>query len=95
MLGFLFGDRSQQQRSSVSGAFFRGLSLRRNSRFPGNRDGFDRDAVRLALERRPEAKDSPLARPFGRQIGEASNAHAVWERAVDSGFDEVGSEEGK
>ncbi len=49
----------------------------------------------MALERRPEAKDSPLARPFGRQIGEASNAHAVWERAVDSGFDEVGSEEGK
>jgi hypothetical protein len=45
--------------------------------------------------RRPEAKDSPLARPFGGQVGEANNAHAVGKNAVDSGFDEVGGEEGE
>ncbi len=46
MAGFSFGDRPRRQRTLVSGAFFGGLSLRRNSRFPGNRDGFDGDAVR-------------------------------------------------
>ena len=47
----------------------------------------------VALVRRPEAKDSPLARPFGRQIGEANNADAVGERAIYCGFAEIGSEE--
>jgi nucleoside phosphorylase len=49
----------------------------------------------VASVRRPEAKDLPLARLFGRQIGEANNTHALGERAVDCGFDEIGSEEGQ
>jgi len=48
----------------------------------------------VALVRR-EAKDSPLARPFGRQIGKAGHAHAVGKPAVDRGLDEIGGEEGE
>ena len=36
-----------------------------------------------------------LPGPFGRQVGEASNAHAVRESAIDGRFDEIGCEEGK
>ena len=32
-----------------------------------------------------------LARTFGRQIGKAGDTHAVWECAVNSGFDEIGA----
>ncbi len=36
-----------------------------------------------------------LPGPFGRQVGEASDAHAVRESAIDGRFDEIGCEEGK
>jgi hypothetical protein len=42
---------------------------------------------------RCKSEDSPLARPFGRQTGEANNAHAVGKPAVDRGLDEIGREE--
>ena len=48
----------------------------------------------VALVRR-EAKDSPLTRPFGRQIGKAGHAHAVGKPAVDRGLDEIRGEEGE
>jgi len=35
-----------------------------------------------------------LPGPFGRQVGEASNAHAVRESTIDGRFDEIGCEEG-
>ena len=40
-----------------------------------------------------KAKHLVLLGPFGRQIGEASNAHAVRQGAIDCGFDEIGCEE--
>jgi hypothetical protein len=48
----------------------------------------------VSLVRR-EAKNSPLARPFGRQIAKAYYAHAVGKPAVDRGLDEIGDEEGE
>ena len=36
-----------------------------------------------------------LLGPFGRQVSEANNAHAVRECAVDCSFDEIGCEESK
>ena len=42
-----------------------------------------------------EAKDSPLARPFGRQIGKTGHAHAMRKPAVNRGLDEIGGEEGE
>jgi hypothetical protein len=36
-----------------------------------------------------------LPGPFGWQVGEASNAHAVRESTIDGSFDEIGCEEGK
>jgi hypothetical protein len=34
-----------------------------------------------------------LLGPFRWQVSEANNAHAVWEYAIDRGFDEIGREE--
>ena len=42
-----------------------------------------------------KAKDSPLARPFGRQIGKTGHAHAMGKPAVNRGLDEIGGEEGE
>jgi hypothetical protein len=36
-----------------------------------------------------------LARPFGRQIGEADNSHAMRETSFDRSLDQFGREEGK
>src|SRR4029077_14677161 len=42
-----------------------------------------------------EAKDSPLPRPFGREIGKTRHAHTVRKSAIDRGLDEIGGEEGE
>ena len=44
---------------------------------------------------RRKAEHLVLARPFGGQVGEASNAHAVRESPFDGGLDEIGCEEGE
>ncbi len=44
---------------------------------------------------RSEAKDSPLARPLGRQIGKTGHARAMGKPAVNRGLDEIGGEEGE
>ena len=73
------------------GAFFSGQEIP----FPGNGD---RSRQRLGsngqlLGRKPE--HLVLAGPFGRQVGEADNSHAMWKASFDRSFDEVGREEGK
>jgi hypothetical protein len=42
-----------------------------------------------------KSKHLTLAGPFGRQVGEAGNSHAVREASFDRSLDEVGREEGK
>jgi hypothetical protein len=44
---------------------------------------------------RRKAEHLALPWPFGRQVGEAGNTHAVWEPAIDGGFDEIGGEKGE
>jgi hypothetical protein len=44
---------------------------------------------------RGQAEHLVLAGPFGRQVGEADNAHAMREPSFDRRLDEVGREEGK
>ena len=43
---------------------------------------------------RSKAEHLVLAGPFGRQVGEAGNSHAMREPPVDGGLDEIGREEG-
>jgi len=72
---------------------FRGMCLCR--KIPDSQEsetGSTETRFDAALARR-EAKDPPLARPFGRQVGNACHAHAVGKPAVDRGRDEIGSEE--
>ena len=42
-----------------------------------------------------EAKHLALAGPFGRQVGETGNSHAVWEPSIDRCLDEIWCEEGE
>ena len=95
MAGFLY-DRLVSETADLRfrrriGAFFSALEIR----FPGNGD---RSRRRLGsngelLARKPE--HLVLARPFGRQIGEADNSHAMRKAAFDRRLDEVGREEGE
>ena len=73
------------------GAFFSGQEIP----FPGNGD---RGRQRLGsngqlIGRKPE--HLVLAGPFGRQVGEADNPHAMRKASFDRSLDEVGGEEGK
>jgi hypothetical protein len=73
------------------GVFFSGQEIP----FPGNGD---RSRQRLGsneelLGRKPE--HLVLARPFGRQVGEADYSHAMRKASFDRRLDEVGCEEGK
>jgi hypothetical protein len=43
---------------------------------------------------RSQAEHLVLAGPFGWQVGEADNSHAMREPPVDGGLDEIGREEG-
>jgi hypothetical protein len=42
-----------------------------------------------------EAKHLALAGPFGRQVGETGDSHAVREPSINGRLDEVGREEGE
>jgi hypothetical protein len=42
-----------------------------------------------------QAEHLALLRPFGRQVGETGNAHAVRKPTIDGGFDEIRGEEGE
>ena len=73
-----------------TGAFFSGPEIP----FPGNGD---RSRQRLGSNgqlfgRKPE--HLVLAGPFGRQVGEADNSHAMRESSFDRSLDEVGRKEG-
>jgi hypothetical protein len=41
-----------------------------------------------------KAEHLALLRPFGRQVGETGNTHAVRKPTIDGGFDEIRGEEG-
>jgi hypothetical protein len=95
LAGFLFdrlvSETADPCSGDVLGAFFSGQEIP----FPGNGD---RSRQRLGsngqlLGRKPE--HLVLAGPFGRQVGEADNSHAMWKASFDRSFDEVGREEGK
>ena len=43
---------------------------------------------------RSKAEHLVLAGPFGWQVGEAGNSHAMREPPIDGGLDEIGREEG-
>jgi hypothetical protein len=74
-----------------SGAFVSGLKIS----LPGNRDRREQRPVRHRILLRDEAKHLVLARPFGWQIGKTDDAHSVREPTFNSGFDEMGCEEGE
>ena len=73
------------------GAFVSGRKIR----LPGNRDRREQRPVRHRILLRDEAKHLVLARPFGWQIGKTDDAHSVREPTFNSGFDEMGCEEGE
>jgi len=67
-------------------AFFSGLEIP----FPGNGDrGRQRLGSNGELLRR-KAERLVLAGPFGRQVGEADNSHAMRKASFDRSLDEVG-----
>ena len=73
------------------GAFFSALEIP----FPGNGDHCSAE-TRFEwelLRRKPE--HLVLAGPFGRQVGEADNSHAMRKASFDRSLDEIGREEGK
>jgi hypothetical protein len=73
------------------GAFFSALEIP----FPGNGDHCSAE-TRFEwelLRRKPE--HLVLAGPFGRQVGEADNSHAMRKASFDRSVDEIGREEGK
>ena len=76
-------------------AIFGGLSLTAKSRFPETETAEGRDSVRMRRLLRRKAEHLVLARPFSRQIGEASNSHSMREPARNSCFDQIGREKGK
>jgi hypothetical protein len=79
-------------RQSLRGGFAV-LSLALKFAFPGNRRlSLQSLGSRFLLTPR-KAKHPVLLGPFGRQVSEANNAHAVRECAVDCSFDEIGCEE--
>jgi hypothetical protein len=86
---------SPQSVDWISRGFSGPLSLPRKIAFPGGGDrrwwrhGSNAGSVGW------KAEHLALPRPFGGQVGEAGNTHAVWEPAIDGGFDEIGGEEGE
>ena len=58
------------------------------------RDGRARASFRTLPLLRSKAEHLVLAGPFGWQVGEAGNSHAMREPPVDGGLDEIGREEG-
>ena len=59
--------------------------------FPRTETTADRDSVRVCVRLlRRKTEHLVLAGPFRRQVGEASNAHAMRQPAIDGRFDEIG-----
>jgi hypothetical protein len=71
------------------------LSLPRKIAFPDSRYRCWRRLSSNARSVRRKAENLVLLRPFGRQLGETGNAHAVRESAFNGRFDEIGCEKGK
>ena len=62
--------------------------------FPHTETTAGRDSVRACVRLlRRKVEQLVLAGPLRQQIGEASNAHAMGEPAIDGGFDQIGHEE--
>ena len=74
---------------------FRRLSLcQQKFRFLARRPPPTEDSVRAGVRLlRRKAEQLVLAGPLRRQVGEASNAHAVGEPTIDGRFDEIGRKE--
>src|SRR5262245_52189820 len=64
----------------------------RKSRFPATDTTVRKDSVRRELLRR-KPEHLVLAGPFGRQVGEADNSHAMRKASFDRSLDEIGREE--
>ena len=71
------------------------LSLARNIAFPDRGDRCWRRLGSNAGSVRGKTEQFVLPGPFGWQVGEASDAHAVRESAIDGRFDEIGCEKRK
>jgi hypothetical protein len=94
LAGFLFDTRSPRV-ALRSQARFGGLCL--CAKIPDSQEtetGSTETRFDMALVRR-EAKDSPLAGPFGRQISKTGYSHAVGKPAVNRCLAEIGSGEGE
>jgi hypothetical protein len=78
--GLSYRRQSLHRRNSVSGEFSR-LCL--CAKIPVSQETETR-SMETRFDALPwrEAKDAPLARPFGRQIGEAGHTHAVGQPAL-------------
>ena len=71
------------------------LSLAVKFGFPETETATARDLVRMRRLRWRKAEHLALPGPFGWQVGEANNAHAVRKSPIDGCFDEIGCKEGK
>jgi hypothetical protein len=92
---FLAGDRSLVTPLQSPTRFSAVCLCVKNSDSWESETGSTETRFDIESERGAEAENTPLARPFGRQIGEAGHAHAVGKPAVDGGLDDIGSKEGK
>jgi hypothetical protein len=95
LAGFLYDSLSLRQPICGSGEVLALFSLARKSGFPATETVVGGDPVRMSELLRGKSEHLMLAGPFGRQIGEADNPHAVREPSFDGSLDEVGREEGK
>jgi hypothetical protein len=71
------------------------LSLACDIAFPDGKDWRWRRLGSNAGSVRGKMEQFVLPGPLGWQVGEASDAHAVRESAIDGRYDEIGCEEGK
>jgi hypothetical protein len=79
---------------SFNGTISAASSLPTKIPFPRTETTADRDSVRACVRLlRRKAEQLVLAGPLRWQIGEASNAHAVGEPAIDGRFDQIGRKE--
>ena len=74
---------------------FRRLRLCLNNSVLSTGNAAGRGCIRLCGLARRKAEHLVLAEPFRWQVGEASNANAMGEPAIDCRFDEIGRKENK
>ena len=89
--GRLVSASGQLDSNGHFGAFVSGLKIP----FPGNRDRAKQRLVRMRRYRWERPRIWCCSRPFGGQVGEASNPHAMRQPPFDSRLDEVRCKEGK